>query len=314
MDRLTALGVFVATVDEGSFAGAARRFGLSAAMAGKYVSAIETELNARLLQRTTRRLSLTDVGRAYYDRCKRILESYDEANREASDAHGSARGLLRVAAPVTFGAMHLGEVIAKYLEACPHVNVEVSLSDRYVDLLETGVDVAVRIGRLPDSALIARRLAPCRMVICASPEYIARHGMPGTPEDLQDAPRLTFSEAVSVGDWTLVDAKNRVHVIAGPCRMAANNTQMLLAAALAGTGVAYGPTFVFGEQLAQGKLVELLPDYHASDLTIQAVYPSTRHMSLKLRHFLDYLAAAFGDEPQWDRIPRPRAARSRRSR
>jgi DNA-binding transcriptional LysR family regulator len=314
MDRLTGIGVFVAAVDEGSLAAAARRFGLSAAMAGKYVSAIEAELNARLLQRTTRRLSLTDIGRVYYERCKQILEAWDEAGREASDAQGTARGVLRLAAPVTFGAMHLGDVIAKYLDAHPHVNIEVSLSDRYVDLLEAGVDVALRIGRLPDSGLVARRLAPCRMVICASPDYLARHGTPRSPDDLRRAPRLTFSEAVSVGDWTLVDAKRRAHVISGPCRMAANNTQMLLAAALAGAGIVYGPTFVFGEHIARGTLVALLPEYHTSDLTIQAVYPSARHMPLKVRHLLDTLAAAFGDEPPWDRIPVQAAPRARRSR
>jgi len=313
MDRLTGIGVFVAAVDEGSFAAAARRFGLSAAMAGKYVSAIEAELNARLLQRTTRRLSLTDIGQVYYERCKRILEAFDEANREASDAHGTARGVLRIAAPVTFGAMHLGEVLAKYLQEHPHVNIEASLSDRYVDLLEAGVDVAIRIGRLADSGLVARRLAPCRMVICASPGYLERHGTPRSPDDLRQAPRLTFSEAVSVGDWTLVDAKRRAHVISGPCRMAANNTQMLLAAALAGAGIVYGPTFVFGEPIARGHLVALLPEYHASELTIQAVYPSARHMPLKVRHFLDYLAAAFGDEPPWDHI-RAKATRRQRRR
>lgn len=236
MDRLTGIGVFVAAVDGGSFAAAARRYGLSPAMAGKYVSAIEVELNARLLHRTTRRLSLTDAGQDYYARCKQILEAYDEANREASDSQGTARGVLRIAAPVTFGAMHLGEVVARYLEAHPHVNIEVSLSDRYVDLLEAGVDIAVRIGRLRDSGLVARRLAPCRMVICASPEYLERNGTPRRPQDLQQAQRLTFSEAVSAGDWTLVDAKQRAYVIGGPCRMAANNTQMLLAAALAGAG------------------------------------------------------------------------------
>lgn len=310
MDRLTCIKVFVTAVEEGSFAAAARRFGMSAAMAGKYVSAIETELNARLLQRTTRRLSLTDVGQVYFERCKRILEAWDEANCEASDAQGTARGVLRIAAPVTFGAMHLGNVLANYLEAHPHVNIEVSLSDRYVDLLEAGVDVAVRIGRLPDSGLIARRLAPCRMVICASPDFLRRHGTPRSPEDLREAPRLTFSEAVSVDDWTLIDAEQRAHVISGPSRMSANNTQMLLAAALAGAGVVYGPTFVFGEHLARGELVELLPDYRASELTIQAVFPSARHMSVKVRHLLDYLAAAFGDVPPWDRAAPRRAART----
>lgn len=313
MDRLTRLQLFTAAVETGSFAAAARRFGISPAMAGKYVSAIEADLNVRLLQRTTRRLSLTDIGQSYYERCKRILEAYDDANREASDAHASPSGVLRIAAPVTFGALHLGDVVARYLDEHPQVNIEVSLSDRYVDLLETGADLAIRIGRLPDSGLIARRLAPCRMVICASPAYLKRHGTPRSPDDLRRAPRLTFSEAVSAGDWTLVDAQQRAHVIDGPCRMAANNTQMLLAAALAGAGVVYGPTFVFGEQIARGKLVALLPDYHTSELTIQAVYPSARHVPVKVRRFLDYLVAAFGDEPPWDRVAPPRQPRARRS-
>ncbi|MDR5827031.1 LysR family transcriptional regulator [Caballeronia sp. LP006] len=304
MDRLTGIEVFVATVDGGSFAAAARRFGLSPAMAGKYVSAIEAELNARLLHRTTRKLSLTEVGQHYYERCKRILEAYEEANREASDAQDTPRGVLRIAAPVTFGAMHLGDVLAAYLEQHPHVTIEVSLNDRYVDLLEAGVDVAIRIGRLNDSGLVARRLAPCRMVICASPGYVERHGTPRNPDDLRQAPRLAFSEAVSVGDWTLADTKGRAHVIDGPCRMAANNTQMLLAAALAGAGIAYGPTFVFGEHIARGNLVALLPDYRTPELAIQAVYPSARHMPLKVRLLLDSLVAAFGDEPPWDRSSR----------
>ncbi|WP_250493929.1 LysR family transcriptional regulator [Caballeronia sp. GAWG1-1] len=304
MDRLTGIEVFVATVDGGSFAAAARRFGLSPAMAGKYVSAIEAELNARLLHRTTRKLSLTEVGQHYYERCKRILEAYEEANREASDAQDTPRGVLRIAAPVTFGAMHLGDVLAAYLEQHPHVTIEVSLNDRYVDLLEAGVDVAIRIGRLNDSGLVARRLAPCRMVICASPGYVERHGTPRSPDDLRQAPRLAFSEAVSVGDWTLADTKGRAHVIDGPCRMAANNTQMLLAAALAGAGIAYGPTFVFGEHIARGNLVALLPDYRTPELAIQAVYPSARHMPLKVRLLLHSLVAAFGDEPPWDRTSR----------
>ena len=302
MDRLTSLSVFIAAVDEGSLAAAARRFGLSAAMAGKHVSAIEAELGARLLQRTTRRLSLTDTGQTYYERAKRILEAFDEANREASDSHGTVRGVLRIAAPVTFGAMHLGGVVARYLETHPQVNIEVLLGDRYIDLVEAGCDVAIRIGRLEDPTLVTRRLAPCRMVVCASPAYIKRHGMPRTPDDLRRAQRLAFSEAVSANDWTLIDSRKRAHVIDGPARMTANNTQMLLASALAGAGIAYGPTFVFGEHLQRGDLVRLLPDYHASELTIQAVYPSALRIPLKVRRFVDYLVDAFGDEPSWDRM------------
>ncbi|HEY2021930.1 LysR family transcriptional regulator [Paraburkholderia sp.] len=300
MDRMTSLGVFVAAVEEGSFAAAARRYGLSPAMAGKHVSEIEARLNARLLQRTTRRLSLTDAGHTYYQRSKQILEAFDEANREASDSQGAARGVLRVAAPVTFGAMHLGQVVARYVEDHPQVNVEVVLGDRYVDLLDAGIDVAIRIGRLNDPALVTRRIAPCRMVVCASPDYVARHRAPRKPGDLLRAPRLAFSEAVSAGDWTLYDAKNRAHVIDGPSRIAANNTQLLLSAALAGAGIAYGPTFVFGEHLRSGELVALLPAYRATELVIQAVYPSARRIPFKVRRFVDYLAEAFGDEPPWD--------------
>ncbi len=206
MDQFTCINVFVAAVDEGSLAAAARRFGFSAAMAGKYVSELESTLNARLLQRTTRRLNLTDVGRAYYDRCVQILDALAEANREASDSQTIARGVLRIAAPVTFGALHLGNVVARYMERHPHVNVDVSLSDRYVNLLETGADLAIRIGTLADSSMVARKIAPCRMIVCASPAYLKRHGTPHTPEELGQAQRLTFSEAVSSGDCDLPPA------------------------------------------------------------------------------------------------------------
>jgi DNA-binding transcriptional LysR family regulator len=301
MDRLRSIEVFVAAIEEGSLAAAARRFGLSAAMAGKHVGALEAELNARLLHRTTRRLSLTDIGQTYYERCKRILEAFDEATREARDSQSTVRGVLRVAAPVTFGAMHLGEVVARYMEDHPRVNVEVLLGDRYVDLVDAGVDVAIRIGRLEDPGLVTRRLAPCRMVVCASPVYLERYGTPRKPADLMQAQRLAFSEAVSAGDWTLYDGKNRAHVIDGPCRMTANNTQMLLAAAIAGAGIAYGPTFVFGAHIRRGELVALLPAYRAAELTVQAVYPSARRIPLKVRRFVDCLAETFGDEPAWDR-------------
>ena len=300
MDRITSMSVFVAAAEAGSLTAAARRFGLSASMAGKHVSAIEAELNVRLMQRSTRQLSLTDVGKAYYARCKRILEEFEEATREASDTQQTVRGVLRVAAPVTFGAMHLGDVVARYLDQHPEVSVEIKLSDRYVDLLAEGIDVAIRIGRLHDSDLVARRLAPCRMVLCASPNFLARHGVPISVEAVRQAPRLVFSEAVSVGDWTLTDPDGRSHVIDGPVRMATNNTQMLLSAALGGAGITYGPSFVFGQHIASGDLVALLPDHRSADLAIHAVYPTARHVSLKLRRFIDHLGASFGGTPPWD--------------
>lgn len=301
MDRLTSLAVFVTAVEEGSFAAAARRFGLSPAMAGKHVSAIEAEVNARLLQRSTRRLSLTDAGQIYYQRCKQILEAYEDANREAGDTQATARGILRVAVPVTFGELHVASVVARYLEDHPQVDVEVLLGDRYIDLLNSRVDVAIRIGRLTASQLVTRPLAPCRMVICASPAWLSRYGTPKTAADLLHAPRLAFSEAVSEGNWTLFDKQKQAHIIDGPCRLTANNVQLLVASALAGTGIAYGPTFVFGDYIRRKALIPLLPDYTVNDLVIQAVYPSALRIPMKVRRFVDYLADAFGDNPPWDR-------------
>jgi DNA-binding transcriptional LysR family regulator len=306
MDRLTSMAVFVSAVEEGSLVSAARRFGLSPSMAGKHVSAIEEELSVRLLQRSTRMLKLTDVGQAYYTRCKRLLEEYEDANREARDAQQTVRGLLRVAAPTTFGAMHLGRVVAGYLAEYPEVSVETTLSDRYIDLLADRIDVAIRIGRLQDSDLVARRLAPCRMIFCAAPSFLARHGVPKTVEQLRQIPRLAFSQAVSAGDWALTDPGGDTHVVDGPVRLAADSMQMLLTAALAGVGVAYGPSFVFGESIADGVLQALMLDHKTSDLAIHAVYPTKRHVSLKLRRFIDHLSASFGDMPPWDLMLRIR--------
>ncbi|CCQ39223.1 LysR family transcriptional regulator [Yersinia enterocolitica] len=299
MDRFTSMQIFIAAVDEGSFAAAARRFKLSAAMAGKHVSAIESDLNVRLLQRSTRRLSLTDAGERYYERCKVILEVLEDANREASDVQKTPKGLLRVAAPVAFGAMHLGRIVSRYLEQFPEVSLDVVLEDKYADLLENRIDVAIRVGRFEDPTLVTRRLAPCRMVLCASPEYLKKHGTPETPDDLSRAPRLAFSQAVSAGDWTIYDAQGRPHSIEGPCRMTANNIQLLLESVLAGTGIAYGPNFVFGEHIKQGKLIKLLPAYRTTELTIQAVYPSAIRIPFKVRSFVDFIAKALGDTPLW---------------
>jgi DNA-binding transcriptional LysR family regulator len=187
----------------------------------------------------------------------------------------------------------------------PEVSIEIKLSDRYVDLLAEGIDLSIRIGRLHDSDLVARRLAPCRMMFCASPDFLARHGTPEGVEDLRQAPRLAFSAAVSPGDWALTDLDGQSHQINGPLRMATDNMQMLLAAALAGAGVTYGPSFVFGHHVATGELVALLPDHRTSDLAIHAVYPTTRHVSMKLRRFIDQLVMDLGGTPPWDLITQP---------
>lgn len=300
MDRLESMALFIDAIEAGSLSAAARRRGLSVSMAGKHLAQLEGMLDARLLHRSTRRLSLTDVGQAYYLRCKRILEDVDEADQEARAAQQGVQGVMRVAAPVTFGALHLGDVMALFLQQHPSVNIEVMLSDRYVDLLASGIDVAIRIGRLPDSGLVSRQLAPCRMVFCAAPCFLTRVGAPRTVADVQGLPRLAFSEAVSSGDWSLTDPEGQAHVICGPLRLSANNTQMLLGAAVAGAGVAYGPSFVFAQAISDGALAEVLPDHKTSALEIHALFPTKRHVSAKVRAFLRLLVETFGGDPPWD--------------
>jgi DNA-binding transcriptional LysR family regulator len=300
MDRFVSINVFVSAIEEGSLVAAGRRFGLSSSMAGKHVSALEAQLGVRLLQRSTRQLNATDAGRAYYQRCKRLIEAFEEANEEAVDAGSHVRGTLRIAVPVTFGALHMAPLIARWLDANPQVNAEIVADDRYIDLHAAGIDVAIRIGQLPDSSLVARRLGPCRMVLCASPDFLAREKPSRHPQDLRELPRLAFSEAVTADGWTFRDADERVHVIDGPLRMQANNMQVLLAAALGGLGIAYGPTFVFGQHLRDGTLVQLLPDFTPTELVIHAVYPTARYVPSKLRCFIDYIAQAFAGEAEWD--------------
>lgn len=292
MDRLTGMSVFTVAAEEGSLIAAARRHGLSASMAGKHIAAIEAEMSVRLMQRSTRSLTLTEAGHAYYARCKRILDEYEEARREAADTQETVRGRLRVTAPVTYGTMYPSDIMAAYMQRHPHVVLEVILSDRYADLVADGIDVAIRIGTLRSSDLIAKRLAPCPMMLCASPQLLEEFGPLQTIAELRRAPRLAFSDAVSAGAWTVTDLAGQSHVIDGPIRMTANNMEMLLAAARHGIGVAYGPSFVFDPDIAKGRLVPLLPEHRTTDLTIHAVYPTNRHLPLKLRSFVDHLAAS----------------------
>jgi DNA-binding transcriptional LysR family regulator len=294
MDRLTGMSVFIAAAEEGSLIAAARRHGLSASMAGKHIAATEAEMNVRLMQRSTRRLTLTEAGQAYYIRCKRIVGEYEEARREAAEVQRTVRGTLRVTAPVTYGTLYLSDIMAAYMQLHPQVVLEVFLSDRYADLVAEGIDVAIRIGALRDSDLVAKRLAPCPMMLCAAPERLEQVGPLDTVAAVRREPRLVFSDAVSAGAWTVVDPDGCPHDIDGPVRMVSNNMQMILAAALRGTGVAYGPSFVFDADVAAGRLAALLPDHGTAELTVHAVYPSNRHIPLKLRSFLDHLAMSLG--------------------
>src|SRR5580658_4181274 len=298
---MTSLAVFTAAVEGGSVAAAARRHKITPAMAGRHIDSLEQVLKARLLQRTTRQLHLTDVGRAYYQRSRRILEEFEEAQREAGDLQVSPQGTLRITVSGCFAALHMGGPIARYMRQHPGIRVEMLASDNFVDLVHEGIDMAVRIGRLADSNLVARHIGTCRMVMCAAPSYLKRVGEPKTPSELRKHPRLAFSEAVSPGDWTLRDARGRSHVIDGPCQLLSNSMQLLLAVAIQEGGIVYGPSFVLGAALLQGTLVQVLPKYATSDLGIHTVVPSSRYVSTKVRHLIDQLGEEFGENPPWDR-------------
>ena len=299
MDRMTGLSVFAKVVEGSSFAAAARHFGLSPAMVSKHILALEERLGARLLNRTTRRVSPTEIGRVFYERATRILADIDDAEQEAGALQATPRGLLRVSGPLSFGTRQLGPAIADFLAACPAVEIDVTLSDRVADLVEEGFDLAIRIGRLADSSLIARRIAPCLVVACAAPAYLKKQGAPRVPADLAAHNCLGYSYAALRNEWRFTgpDGVQSVRV-AG--RLNANNGDILRHAALGGEGIVLQPSFLVADDLAAGRLVPILPGYAPDELAIHAVYPHSRHLSVKVRSFVDFLVARFGQQPEWD--------------
>lgn len=314
MDRFVTLRTFVSVVNGGSFANAARKLGLSRAMATKHIQTLEERLGVRLLNRTTRRLALTEAGRAFHARAERILADLEEAESAVGDVHAQPKGLLRVAAPMSFGVEHLSPAIADFMCECPEMAIELSLNDRVVDLIDEGLDVAVRIGRLADSSLIAKRLTTARFAVAASADYLARRGTPKEPEDLVKHDCLEYTLSSRGGDWVFVGPGGAVRAVRASGPLKANNGEALLAAAMAGRGIVYLPTFMIGPTLASGKLVPLFGgDWQPEELAISAVYPPTRHLSAKVRRFVDFLTERFADPPwdKWERGARAKPGRRR---
>jgi DNA-binding transcriptional LysR family regulator len=301
MDRMASMASFTKVVGAGSFSAAAREMEVSQALVTKQIQDLESWLGARLLNRTTRRLSLTEVGTAFYERAARILEALEEAKNAAGALQTAPRGRLRINAPVSFGLLHLAPVVTDFLQRFPDVSVELLVNDRLVDLLEGEFDVGVRIGRLRDSSLIARRIAPIRLAVCAAPGYLARRGMPRTPDDLARHDCLEYTYFESRGEWRLLDPDDREIVVPVSGRYLANNADVLRTAAIAGGGIVLLPTFVVGEDLRAGRLVRLLPDHPPPEQGLHALYPPGRHLSAKVRSFVDFLIDRFGGEPAWDR-------------
>ncbi len=300
MDRLGNLEAFVRVVATGSFSEAARRLRTSKSLVSRQIAALEAELGARLFHRTTRSLSLTEEGRSYHDQVVRILAELEEADRSISQLRATPRGRLRVNAPMSFGFLHLAPAVPDFLARHSEVELDVTMNDRYVDLVEEGFDVAIRLGRLADSSLVARRLAPMRRVVCASPYYLECHGTPATPEDLREHACLAYSLNTLVDEWRFVDAAGRPFSveIKGPLR--ANNGDILRTAAIRDLGIASLPSFIIGNDLRVGALVSILEPFVVQDAGVYAVYPHSRHLSPKVRAFVDFLVERFGPVPYWD--------------
>lgn len=281
--------VYTSVVELGSFTAAANVFRISPGMVTKHINAIEKRLDATLIKRTTRRLQVTEVGKAYYESCKDILKKIEEAEAGTAILSGNPKGLLKVTASLWFGSISLTPIICDYLNQFPDVSVELSLSDRFVDIIDEHFDVAIRIGELSDSSLIARKLATVELSICASPAYLNKHGTPTKPEDLKNHECLGFTNWRSQSGWKVVE-KALTNQGVSRSRFDSNNGQALREAALKGIGIILMPKVLLSHDIQAGQLVEVLKDFTPPSRPVNAVYPKERQTTPKLASFVDYLA------------------------
>jgi DNA-binding transcriptional LysR family regulator len=302
MDRFEEMRSFVGVVEAGSFSRAAERLNLAKSAVSRRIADLEARLGVQLLNRTTRRLSLTEAGRRYHERAGRLLAELEIAEAEVSEEQAALAGRLRVAAPLSFGLAHLGPAIRDFAAANPDVRFEIDFSDRQVDLVHEGFDLAVRIAKLSDSPLIARRLTPVRHIAGASPAYLERHGVPREPADLESGHRLLHYSYRSAPAWRYVSPQGAPGVVRPGTVMEANNGEFLRDAAVAGLGIIIEPSFILFREIVDGRLVPLFPGYRWPEVAAYALYPPTRRVPRRLRAFIDYLVARFGEEPDWDRV------------
>ena len=293
MDRFQAISAFTRVVEAGSFARAAERLGVSVSAVSRQVALLEAHLATRLLNRTTRRLSLTESGRVFHERCVQLLADLEEAEQSANAGNVTPRGTLRLTAAITFGARQLAPAIAEFAARYPEMRFDVELSDRATDLVDEGFDVAVRIGAIGSQNLVGRQVGTTRLVCCAAPAYLRRHGEPKVPEDLASHLCLAYEYSPQRNVWPFRDRDGRERDvrIAGPLQ--ANNGRFLEALAVEGAGIVYEPDFIVGPDVRAGRLVPLLTDYVPVENPIYVVYPSRRHLSAKVRVFTDFLAERF---------------------
>ena len=299
MDRFFALRVFAQVVESGSFSGASARLGLSATATSRHVAELEAHLQTRLLNRTTRRVSLTESGRAFYERGVQLLADLEEAELEAARAAVVPRGTIKLTTSVNFGVRNVAPAIAAFVAAHPEVRFDVSLSDRVIDLVEEGFDLAIRIGSGGSESLVARKLGETRLVACASPAYLAAHGAPRTPEELQNHNCFTYEYSSPRDLWRFRDAEGGERHVRVKGNLHSNNGDLLAEAAAQAAGIVFEPAFIVGPELRAGRLVPLLQEFATEPVPIFAVYPSRKHLSAKVRRFVDFLVERFADAQDW---------------
>lgn len=299
MGQLEDMAMFVRIVDSGSITKAAEQLGIAKSAVSRRLKELEIRLNSQLLSRTTRKSNLTAAGEQYYRRANSILSEVDALNEQISGAPARIEGTLKMTAPLSFGLMHLSEVIDDYISQHPGLSFELDFSDRHIDLVEEGYELAIRIGELQDSSYQAKRLAPIRFVLCASPEYLSKMGTPEVAEELERHEFLQYSLSRH-STLDLTDAQGKKHTIATNSKIKATNGEFLVDMAVKGHGIIFIPTFIAYKMLARGKLVPLLQHYELSTLNAYAVYPRNRFLSQRCRYLIDFIAKRFGDDPYWD--------------
>jgi len=301
MDRLRAFEIFVTVVAKKSFTRAAEALNTSPANVTRYVKDLESHLGTRLLNRSPRKLSLTEAGKALYERGKIIVDEVAEVEALTSSSTVVPRGRLRINAPLSFGIRHLAPLWPKFMEKYPNVDLDVDLIDRVIDIVEEGYDMTVRVSRGGSASIVARKLATSRHIVCASPAYLFRHGRPDSPADLKKHICIGYSYAPHAEEWRFTDDRGKTHDVKISIGMQSNNCDTVRAAALAGQGIILQPTFMIGDDVRKGRLEPLLAGYHLPDAEVLAVYPTGRHLSAKVRVMVDFLIDAFKGIPPWDR-------------
>ncbi|MFC7290563.1 LysR family transcriptional regulator [Hirschia litorea] len=300
MSKYEELEAFARTVEAGSFTAAAKQLGVAKSAVSRRIQDLEARLDTQLIVRTTRKLTLTDQGRAFFERARVLLCDWEETEAIVSQNQKSISGIIRISAPLSFGVSHLGPALIEFQQLHPAIHLDVDFTDRRVDLISEGIDVAIRIGHLPDSGLIARKIANIRTIAVASPDYISHHGMPQTPDDLKGLFELRYSLR-NTHRWSYVSPDGVPGELEIPPKLSASNGEFLRDAAIAGMGVLLEPSFLLYDDIRAGKLVQILPEYSWDELGAYAVYPPIRHLSARIRAIVDHIAKhCGGQKPYWD--------------